>query len=102
MLTHLRKLEVLSSAEETKIKEAGGRQDQINMFITIVTSKDPQGSDVLLNFIESSDSQVAQLIINHGKRADMGFVLSKHVKVSLTKVLSHKPLPVSCPCPVLC
>lgn len=75
MLTHLRKVDVLSSAEETKIKEAGGLQDQVNMLTTIVISKDTQGSDVLLNFIESSDSQVAQLIINHGKMIEIRFVL---------------------------
>lgn len=75
MLTHLRKVDVLSSAEETKIKEAGRLQDQVNMLTTIVISKDTQGSDVLLNFIESSDSQVAQLIINHGKMIEIRFVL---------------------------
>lgn len=64
----MRNLDVLSSAEETKVKEAGRLQDQVNMLTTIVTAKDRQGSDVLQGFIESSDSQVAQLIINHGKR----------------------------------
>ncbi len=75
MLTHLRKVDVLSSAEETKIKEAGRIQDQVNMLTTIVTGKDTQGSDALQGFIESSDSQVAQLIINHGKGLEMGFAL---------------------------
>lgn len=70
MLTHLRKMDVLSSAEETKIKGAGRLQDQVNMFTTIVTGKDSQGCDALRAFIESSDSQVAQLIINHGKGLD--------------------------------
>lgn len=64
----MRNLDVLSSAQEIKVKEAGRLQDQINMLTTIVTAKDSQGSDVLQGFIESSDSQVAQLIINHGKR----------------------------------
>lgn len=68
ILNHMRNLDVLSSAEETKVKEAGRLQDQVNMLTTIVTAKDSQGSDVLQGFIESSDSQVAQLIINHGKR----------------------------------
>lgn len=67
MLTHLRKMDVLSSTEEKKIKEAGQLQDQVNMLTTTLTSKDSQGSDVVQAFIESSDSQVAQLIINHGK-----------------------------------
>lgn len=58
---------MLSSAEETKIKEAGRLQDQVIMLVTIVTGKDTQGSDALQGFIESSDSQLAQLIINHGK-----------------------------------
>lgn len=75
MLTHLRKVDVLSSAEETKIKEAGQLQDQVNMLTTIVTSKDTQSSDALQGFIESSDSQVAQLIINHGKGLIRGFAL---------------------------
>lgn len=75
MLTHLRKVDVLSSADETKIKEAGRLQDQVNMLTTIVTDKDTHGSDALQGFIESSDSQVAQLIINHGKELEMGFAL---------------------------
>lgn len=74
MLAHLRKTDVLSLAEETKIKEVGRLQDQVNMLTTIVTGKDTQVSDALRGFIESSDSQVAQLIINHGKGLEMGFV----------------------------
>ncbi|XP_032358117.1 NLR family CARD domain-containing protein 3 isoform X1 [Etheostoma spectabile] len=69
MLTHLRKVDVLSSADEIKIKEAGRLQDQVNMLTTIVTDKDTQGSDALRGFIESSDSQVAKLIINHDSMA---------------------------------
>ncbi|XP_034716338.1 NLR family CARD domain-containing protein 3 isoform X2 [Etheostoma cragini] len=65
MLTHLRKVDVLSSADEIKVKEAGRLRDQVNMLTSIVTDKDTQGSDALRGFIESSDSQVAQLIINH-------------------------------------
>ncbi|CAJ1080874.1 NLR family CARD domain-containing protein 3 [Xyrichtys novacula] len=65
MLTHLRQVEVLTSAEEAKVREAGQLQDQVNMLTTIFTGKDSQGSDALRGFIESSDSQVAQLIINH-------------------------------------
>lgn len=68
ILNHMRNLDVLSSAEEAKVKEEGRLQDQVNMLTTIVTAKDSQASDVLQGFIESSDSQVAQLIINHGKR----------------------------------
>lgn len=67
MLTHLRNVDVLNSAEETKIKEAGRLQDQVNMLTTLVAAKDTQGSEALQTFIESSESQVAQLIINHGK-----------------------------------
>lgn len=67
MLTHLRKVDLLSSAEETKIKEVGRLQDQVIMLATIVTGKDAQGSDVLRGFIESSDSKEAWLILNHGK-----------------------------------
>lgn len=75
MLNHLRKADVLSSAEEIRIKEAGRIQDQVNMLTTIVTGKDTQGSDVLRGFIESSDSQVAQLVINHGKGLEIRFSL---------------------------
>lgn len=59
-------MEALSSAEEIKIKEAGRLQDQVNMLTTIVTGKDSQASDAFRGFVESSDSQVAQLIMNHG------------------------------------
>ncbi|KAF3853466.1 hypothetical protein F7725_014154 [Dissostichus mawsoni] len=65
MMTHLGNMDVLSSAEETKVKEAGRLQDQVNMFTSIVSGKDSQGSDALRAFVQSSDSQVAQLIINH-------------------------------------
>lgn len=68
MLTHLRKTDALSTAEEATIKEAAGLREQINTLTTIITSKDNHGpSSVLLNFIEASESQVAQLIRNHGK-----------------------------------
>lgn len=67
IVTHLRNIDILSSAEETQIKEAGQLLDQINMLITVVTGKESQGSDALQGFIESSASQVAQLIINHGE-----------------------------------
>lgn len=93
LLNHLRKMDVLSSSEEIKIKEAGRLQDQVNMLTTIVTGKDTQGSDVLRGFIESSDSQVAQLIINHGKGQEMVLVIFKKVTKKcqlchLTKTLS--------------
>lgn len=67
MLNHLRKLDVLSAAEETSIMQAGGLHDQSNQLTTIISSKDSQGADAFQGFIESSDSPVAQLIINHGK-----------------------------------
>ncbi|XP_024913495.1 NLR family CARD domain-containing protein 3 [Cynoglossus semilaevis] len=65
MLNHLRKLDVLSAAEETSIMQAGGLHDQSNQLTTIISSKDSQGADAFQGFIESSDSPVAQLIINH-------------------------------------
>uniref|UniRef100_A0A8C4E7E7 NLR family, CARD domain containing 3 n=1 Tax=Dicentrarchus labrax TaxID=13489 RepID=A0A8C4E7E7_DICLA len=92
MLTHLRKVEVLSSAEETKIKGAGRLQDQVNMLTTIVTGKDTQGSDVLRGFIESSDSQVAQLIINHDS------MVKEHKEVLLRRYEQYRDRDsVSCP-----
>ncbi|XP_071782816.1 NLR family CARD domain-containing protein 3 [Centroberyx gerrardi] len=65
MLSHLRKLDVLSATEETQIKAEGQLQDQVHMLTTILTSKDPQGSDAVRSFIENSDSQVSQLIKKH-------------------------------------
>nr|XP_020461747.1 protein NLRC3-like [Monopterus albus] len=92
MLTHLRKVDVLSSAEEIKIKEAGRLQDQINMFQTIATGKDSKGSDVLQGYIESSDSQVAQLIINHDN------MVKEHQAVLLQRYEQYKDRDsVSCP-----
>uniref|UniRef100_A0A4W6G2Q2 NLR family CARD domain containing 3 n=1 Tax=Lates calcarifer TaxID=8187 RepID=A0A4W6G2Q2_LATCA len=92
MLTHLRKVDVLSSAEETKIKEAGQLQDQVNMLTTIVTSKDTQSSDALQGFIESSDSQVAQLIINHDS------MVKEHKEIILRQYEQYRDRDsVSCP-----
>lgn len=67
MLSHLQKVDVLNSAEATKIKEAGRLQDQIKMLTSVVSGKDAQGSDAIQEFMKRSDSQVAQLILNHGK-----------------------------------
>lgn len=92
ILSHLTKVDVLSSAEETKIKEAGQLQDQINMLTTIVTDKDIQGSDALQGFIESSSSQVAQLIINHNS------MVKQHKEVLLRRYEQYRERDsVSCP-----
>lgn len=81
MLTHLRKADALSSAEEATIKEAAGLRDQINTLTNIITSKDNHGpSSVLLNFIEGSESQVAQLIRHHGKRTNKGIASCAELK----------------------
>lgn len=81
MLTHLRKADALSSAEEATIKEASGLRDQINTLTNIITSKDNHGpSSVLLNFIEGSESQVAQLIRHHGKRTNKGIASCAELK----------------------
>lgn len=61
-------MNVLTSAEETSIKGAGQLQDQINMLTSITTAKESQSSDALQAFIESSDSEVAQLILSYGER----------------------------------
>lgn len=68
ILQRLRKEGVLTLVEETDIKEAGPLHDQVNMLTTIVSGKEGQSSETLQAFIESSDSPVAQLILNHGKR----------------------------------
>ncbi|XP_028989877.1 NLR family CARD domain-containing protein 3 isoform X2 [Betta splendens] len=65
MLTHMRKVDLLTSAEEARIKEAGRLQDRVSVFTAVVAGKDGQVSDALRGFIESSDSQVAQLIVNY-------------------------------------
>uniref|UniRef100_A0AAQ5XYE7 NACHT domain-containing protein n=1 Tax=Amphiprion ocellaris TaxID=80972 RepID=A0AAQ5XYE7_AMPOC len=92
ILSHLTKVDVLSSAEETKIKEAGQLQDQVNMLTTIVTDKDIQGSDALQGFIESSSSQVAQLIINHDS------MVKQHKEVLLRRYEQYRERDsVSCP-----
>lgn len=88
MLTHLRKADALSAAEEARIKEAAELRDQINMLTTIIANKDNHGpSSVLLNFIESSESQVAKLIKHHGKKANIGFLYVLILKHSLTSCL---------------
>lgn len=66
MLTHLIKVDVLSLAEKIKIKEASGLSNQVSALISVTSVKE-KGSDVLLSFIKASDSQVAQLILHHGK-----------------------------------
>ncbi|XP_062298859.1 NLR family CARD domain-containing protein 3 isoform X1 [Scomber scombrus] len=94
MLAHLRKMDMLSSAEESKIKEVGRLQDQVNMLTTIVTGKDTQSSDALRGFIESSDSQVAQLIINHDS------MVKEHKEVLLQRYEQLRDRD-SCSCPKL-
>lgn len=93
MMSHLRKADVLSPSEETKIREAGGLHDQINMLSTVITNKDSPGhSAALQNFVEGSDSQVAQLIIHHGERTE-----TKTTYVNATIVYFntfHMPLPL--------
>ncbi|XP_069011433.1 NLR family CARD domain-containing protein 3 [Embiotoca jacksoni] len=92
MLTHLRQTNVLSSAEETNIKEAGQLQDQVNMLATVVTGKDSQGSDALQGFVESSDSEVAQLIIYHDA------MVKEHKEVLLRRYEQYRDRDsVSCP-----
>lgn len=70
MLTHLIKVDVLSLAEKIKIKEASGLSDQVSALISVASVKE-KGSDVLLSFIKASDSQVAQLILHHGKASGL-------------------------------
>ncbi|CAG5908108.1 unnamed protein product [Menidia menidia] len=92
MLTHLREVDVLTSSEETNIKEAGHLGDQINTLTAIVGAKESQGSDALQGFIESSNSLVAQLIINHDN------VVKKHKEVLLRRCEQYRDRDsVSCP-----
>ncbi|XP_041830891.1 NLR family CARD domain-containing protein 3 [Melanotaenia boesemani] len=92
MLTHLREMDVLNATEVTHIKEASLLKDQINMLTTIVTEKEYQDSDAIQGFIESSDSQVAQLIINHEA------MVKKHKEVLLRRYEQYRDRDsVSCP-----
>nr|XP_040031773.1 NLR family CARD domain-containing protein 3 isoform X1 [Gasterosteus aculeatus aculeatus]XP_040031774.1 NLR family CARD domain-containing protein 3 isoform X1 [Gasterosteus aculeatus aculeatus] len=92
MLAHLRKVDAVSSAEETKIRGATRLHDQVNMVTTIVTAKGAQSSDALRGFIESSDSQVAQLVINHDA------MVKEHKEVLLRRCEQSRDRDsVSCP-----
>ncbi|KAM6964285.1 NLR family CARD domain-containing protein 3 [Tautogolabrus adspersus] len=92
ILTHLRKVEVLTAAEETKIKEAGQHKDQVIMLTNVISGKDSQGTDALRGFIESSDSQLAQLIVNHDS------MVKEHKEALLRQYEQHRDRDsVSCP-----
>uniref|UniRef100_A0A3Q3FIS7 NLR family, CARD domain containing 3 n=1 Tax=Labrus bergylta TaxID=56723 RepID=A0A3Q3FIS7_9LABR len=92
IVTHLRRVEVLTATEETKIKEAGQLQDQVIMLTTIISGKDSQGTDAFRGFIESSDSLPAQLIINHDS------MVKEHKEVLLRQYEQHRDRDsVSCP-----
>ncbi|KAM4623678.1 NLR family CARD domain-containing protein 3 isoform 2-T2 [Polymixia lowei] len=65
VMSHMRTKDMLSAVEEAQVKAAGPLQDQVNVLASILTSKDPQGSDALQAFMENSDSQVSQLIVMH-------------------------------------
>ncbi|KAF7204598.1 NLR family CARD domain-containing protein 3 [Nothobranchius furzeri] len=84
ILDHLRKVGVLTSAEETNIKEAGKLQEQVSRLTTVVTAKERQSSDALQLFIEGSDSPVAWLIKNHGT------MVEKHKEVLLQLLEKHR------------
>ncbi|XP_022598311.1 NLR family CARD domain-containing protein 3-like isoform X1 [Seriola dumerili] len=62
------------------------------MLTTTVSGKDTQGSDALQGFVESSDSQVAQLIINHD------YMVKEHKEVLLRRYEQCRDRDsVSCP-----
>uniref|UniRef100_A0A3P9HMW6 NLR family CARD domain containing 3 n=1 Tax=Oryzias latipes TaxID=8090 RepID=A0A3P9HMW6_ORYLA len=65
ILTHLKKVDVLTLAEETTIKEADQLKDQVTVLTTVITSKESRGSDALQGFIMSSNAPVSQLILNY-------------------------------------
>ncbi|XP_061823612.1 NLR family CARD domain-containing protein 3 isoform X2 [Nerophis lumbriciformis] len=66
LLLHLRKTHLLSSTEESRIKEAGRLAEQVNMLITNVCArKDSHASEAIRDFTEGSDSPAAQLIKNY-------------------------------------
>ncbi|XP_056285865.1 NLR family CARD domain-containing protein 3 isoform X2 [Pseudoliparis swirei] len=92
ILAHLRQVDVLSSAEETKIKEAARLQDQVHMLTTIVTGKDAHSWDALRGFIESSECQAARLIISHDSW------VKEHKEVLLRRYEQYRDRDsVSCP-----
>ncbi|KAF7661569.1 hypothetical protein LDENG_00259110 [Lucifuga dentata] len=65
MINHLRKLDLLSVAEEQQIRDAGQLQAQVNVLTSVVTGKEAPVCHALRSFIENSDSQVAKLIMKH-------------------------------------
>ncbi|XP_061564445.1 NLR family CARD domain-containing protein 3 [Cololabis saira] len=92
MLNYLRKVDMLTSAEESSIKEAGPVQDQVNMLTSVVAGKEGQCSDALQGFVESSESPIAQLIINHHA------MVKKHKEVLLQRYEQYRDRDsVSCP-----
>ncbi|CAN9508569.1 unnamed protein product [Ophioblennius macclurei] len=92
ILTHLRNVDVLSSAEEAKIRGGARLQEQIHMLTTVVTSMGSQGSDSLQSFIESSDSSTAHLILNHES------MVKEHKEVLLQRSEQYRERDsVSCP-----
>ncbi|KAL0984328.1 hypothetical protein UPYG_G00140020 [Umbra pygmaea] len=64
-LSHMRKLDLLSQGEEAQVQAGGKLQERVGTFTSILSRKDPQGSDALQAFIENSDSQVSRLITMH-------------------------------------
>ncbi|KAF6734806.1 Protein NLRC3 [Oryzias melastigma] len=77
ILTHLKKVDVLTLAEEAIIKEAGQLKDQATMLTTVLAGKESHGSDALQGFITSSSAPVSQLILNYDS------MVKKHKEVLL-------------------
>ncbi|XP_076008296.1 NLR family CARD domain-containing protein 3 [Genypterus blacodes] len=84
MLTHLRKADLLSAAEEARIKGAGQLQSQVNVLTATVSSTDSDGSNALRSFIQNSDCEEAQLILKHD------LIVSEHKEALLQRYDLHK------------
>ncbi|XP_072312609.1 NLR family CARD domain-containing protein 3 [Eucyclogobius newberryi] len=83
-LSHLKSMNVLSPSEEAKIQSAGQLRDQVTTLTAIISEKDSPASIVLRNFVQKSNSQVAQLIINHD------LMVQEHKEVLLRRCEEHR------------
>ncbi|KAK7919736.1 hypothetical protein WMY93_011020 [Mugilogobius chulae] len=84
ILSHLKSVNLLSSCEEAKIQRADQLQDQVTTLTAIISGKGSAASNVLRDFVEKSDSQVAQLIINHD------LMVQLHREVLLRRCEEHR------------
>ncbi|XP_020779823.1 NLR family CARD domain-containing protein 3 [Boleophthalmus pectinirostris] len=79
ILSHLKRMNVLSSCEESRIHRAGQLHDQVTMLTAVISGKDSPACNVLRDFVQKSHSQEAQLIISYD------FLVQEHKAVLLRR-----------------